>query len=49
MVSGTRDISEDIFKIIVRKEWVLLEMNQHKTNLEDAFRQLTLTQEGGVQ
>lgn len=48
-VSSDRDIREDIFRKTVEKGWVLLEMNQHKTNLEEVFRKLTLSQEGGIQ
>ena len=48
-LSGSQDITEEIFKKTVEKGWVILEMNQHKTNLEDVFRQLTLSREGGVQ
>lgn len=47
-LSGSQDISEEIFKKTVENGWVILEMNQHKTNLEDVFRQLTLSQEGGA-
>ncbi len=48
-LSGSQDITEEIFKKTVEKGWIILEMNQHKTNLEDVFRQLTLSREGGVQ
>lgn len=47
--TGNRDIREDIFNMAVKHKWVILEMNQHKTNLEDVFRQLTKAgQEGGA-
>ena len=48
-VSSSRDLREEIFKTVVEKEWVILEMNQHKTNLEEVFRLLTSSQEGGIQ
>jgi ABC-2 type transport system ATP-binding protein len=48
-VSGKDDITEDIFKATVDKGWVILGMTQHKTNLEDVFRQLTISPKGGVQ
>lgn len=38
------DVREDIFRKTVEKGWVILEMHQHKTNLEEVFRQLTLSQ-----
>jgi ABC-2 type transport system ATP-binding protein len=38
------DIREDVFRATVEKGWVIYEMSQHKTNLEEVFRQLTLTQ-----
>jgi ABC-2 type transport system ATP-binding protein len=38
------DIREEIFRKTVEKGWVILEMRQHKTNLEEVFRQLTLSQ-----
>ena len=47
-VSNNKDIREEIFKKVVENKWVLLEMNQHKTNLEEVFRQLTLSQGGGI-
>ncbi len=40
------DIREDIFRKTVDNGWVLLGMSQHKTNLEEVFRQLTLSQKG---
>ena len=43
-LSGDYDIREEIFRKTVEMGWVLLEMNQHKTNLEEVFRQLTLSQ-----
>jgi len=43
------DLREKIFATIVKKGWVILEMNHHKTNLEEVFRQLTITQEDGIQ
>ena len=48
-ISSDDDIREQIFKTIVDKGWVILEMNQHKTNLEEVFRQLTITQEEEIQ
>ncbi len=48
-VSSDEDISEAIFKTTVDKGWIILGMNQHKTNLEDVFRQLTITAKGGSQ
>ncbi len=48
-VSSSSDLREEIFKIIVEKGWIVLEMNQHKTNLEEVFRLLTSSQEGGIQ
>lgn len=47
-VTNDNDIREEIFRKTVEKGWVLLEMNQHKTNLEEVFRQLTLSQEDGI-
>ncbi|MFA6471513.1 MAG: ATP-binding cassette domain-containing protein [Candidatus Latescibacterota bacterium] len=38
------DIREDVFRATVEKGWVIYEMRQHKTNLEEVFRQLTLNQ-----
>jgi hypothetical protein len=38
------DIREEVFRATVEKGWVIYEMRQHKTNLEEVFRQLTLTQ-----
>lgn len=40
------DIREDVFKISVEKGWTIFEMHLDKTNLEDIFRQLTISQEG---
>ncbi len=48
-VSNDQDIREEIFRKTVEKGWVLLEMNLHKTNLEEVFRQLTLSQGSGIQ
>jgi ABC-2 type transport system ATP-binding protein len=38
------DIREAVFRKTVEQGWVILAMNQHKTNLEEVFRQLTLSQ-----
>ena len=38
------DVREDVFRRTVEKGWVILAMNQQKTNLEEVFRQLTLSQ-----
>ncbi|MFC1512007.1 ATP-binding cassette domain-containing protein [Candidatus Latescibacterota bacterium] len=43
-ITGPHDIREEIFNRIVQKKWVLLGMTQQKKNLEDVFRQLTLSQ-----
>lgn len=48
-VSGDDDIRETIFGTIVKNGWVILEMNYHETNLEEIFRQLTITQEEEIQ
>ncbi len=48
-VSADEDLREKIFETIVKKGWVVLEMNQHKTNLEEVFRQLTIIQGDGIQ
>ena len=42
------DLREEIFRRTVEKGWAILEMRQHKTNLEEVFRQLTQSQ-GAVQ
>lgn len=39
------DPRAEIFAAAVKNKWVLLEMNRHKTSLEDVFRDLTV--EGG--
>lgn len=44
MVKRGCDVREDVFRRTVEKGWVILGMNQHKTNLEEVFRQLTLSQ-----
>ena len=44
MVKHGYDVREEIFRKTVEKGWVILEMRQHKTNLEEVFRQLTLSQ-----
>ena len=38
------DIRENVFKTAVEKDWTIFEMHQDKTNLEEVFRQLTLSQ-----
>ena len=38
------DPRKDIFMYAVSKEWVILEMATAKTNLEDIFRKLTVTE-----
>jgi ABC-2 type transport system ATP-binding protein len=38
------DIREEVFRTTVEKGWVIYEMRQHKTNLEEVFRQLTISQ-----
>ena len=48
-VSGVHDIREDIFRNVVNKGWVLLEMSHQKRNLEDVFRQLTVSQNRATQ
>jgi len=40
------DIREDVFKTSVENGWTIFEMHLDKTNLEDIFRQLTISQEG---
>ena len=47
-VTNDKDIREEIFRKTVDNGWVILEMNQNKTNLEEVFRQLTLSQGGGI-
>lgn len=37
------DPRQDIFKYAVEKNWVITEMSVHKRNLEDLFRNLTLS------
>ena len=37
-------VPPDRVKVAVEKGWVILAMSQHKTNLEEVFRQLTLSQ-----
>jgi len=46
-VAASDDLRENIFRTVVDRGWVILEMSQHRTNLEEVFRQLTITQEGG--
>ncbi len=43
------DIREAVFRRTVEKGWVILGMSQQKTNLEEVFRQLTLSQGAVVQ
>ena len=38
------DPRKDIFAYAISKEWVILEMTPAKTNLEDIFRKLTVTE-----
>jgi ABC-2 type transport system ATP-binding protein len=38
------DPRKDIFAYAISKDWVILEMTPAKTNLEDIFRKLTLTE-----
>ena len=38
------DIRDEVFRATVEKGWVIYEMRLNKTNLEEVFRQLTLTQ-----
>jgi len=38
------DIREAVFHKTVERGWIILAMSQHKTNLEEVFRQLTLSQ-----
>ena len=40
---NTSDPRQDIFKYAVEKNWVIIEMSVHKRNLEDLFRNLTLS------
>ena len=40
---NTSDPRQDIFKYAVEKNWVITEMSVHKRNLEDLFRNLTLS------
>jgi len=40
------DLRKDVFQYVVKKGWILLEMNRHRTSLEDMFRILTV-EEGG--
>lgn len=39
-----KDLREDIFRTIVEKGWVILEMNRNVSSLEDMFREFTLGQ-----
>ena len=48
-VPSDRDIREVLFGTIVERGWILFGMNQHKTNLEEVFRQLTKSQGGGIE
>ena len=50
-IGGKRgfDIREEVFRKTVEKGWVILEMHQQKTNLEEVFRQLTKSQGAGTQ
>ncbi|MBI2560584.1 MAG: ATP-binding cassette domain-containing protein [Planctomycetes bacterium] len=41
---GDKDIREDIFKCIVKNNWILYELRKEKASLEDIFHQIT-TQE----
>ncbi|HHT9125507.1 MAG TPA: ABC transporter ATP-binding protein [Candidatus Brocadiia bacterium] len=41
---GDKDIREDIFKCIVKNNWILYELRREKASLEDIFHQIT-TQE----
>ena len=38
------DPRKDIFAYAVSKDWIILEMTPAKTNLEDIFRKLTVTE-----
>ncbi len=40
-VSGGRDLREDLFDLVLRNEWKLLQLTPSKLSLEDVFRQLT--------
>ena len=40
---NTSDPRQDIFKYAVEKNWIITEMSVHKRNLEDLFRNLTLS------
>ena len=40
---NTSDPRQDIFKYAVEKNWIITEMSIHKRNLEDLFRNLTLS------
>jgi len=40
------DLREEVFRTSVEKGWIIFEMRQEQTNLEDVFRQLTQTQGG---
>lgn len=42
VMDGCADIREDIFKLAVRKKWVLLEMRKASASLENVFSELTL-------
>ncbi len=44
--SNEIDPRENIFKYAVKNNWIIMEMNRHKTSLEDVFRNLTI-EEGG--
>jgi ABC-2 type transport system ATP-binding protein len=44
--SSERDLREDIFSLVVREHWVLLQMTPEVVSLEDVFRQLTVKGEG---
>ncbi len=43
---NTLDLRKEVFQFVVKKGWTLLEMNRHRTSLEDMFRILTV-EEGG--
>ncbi|MDD3807080.1 MAG: ATP-binding cassette domain-containing protein [Candidatus Marinimicrobia bacterium] len=45
---NTLDLRKDVFQLIVKKGWTLLEMNRYQTSLEDLFRILTMEEGGEV-
>ena len=44
-VSGDDDIRPDIFRLAKKRDWVLWELHEERTRLEDVFHTLTTGQE----